>query len=142
MKATLFKPSQLSTIHFESSTLVIFTDDIALGDGPLLQAILCERNQALLNIPDLPSVPYLLTEGSNFRRLIERYYPGPFEILSGLQVHKFNKNLSIKWDPEGQNRLVAHVMLDDIYVTPPGGERVLVPSKSMYDFPGEIWIGS
>jgi hypothetical protein len=64
MKATLFKPSQLSTIHFESSTLAIFTDDIALGDGPLLQAILCERHQALLNIPDLPSVPYLLTEGS------------------------------------------------------------------------------
>jgi hypothetical protein len=59
-----FRPSQLSTIHFESSTLVIFTVDIALGDGPLPQAILCERNQALLNIPDLPSVPYLLTGGS------------------------------------------------------------------------------
>jgi hypothetical protein len=36
---------------------------IALGDGPLLQAILYEQNQALLNIPDLPSVPYLLIEG-------------------------------------------------------------------------------
>jgi hypothetical protein len=63
MKATLFRPSQLLMIYFKSSTLVIFTVNVALGDGPLLQAILCEWNKALLNIPDLPSVPYLLTGG-------------------------------------------------------------------------------
>jgi hypothetical protein len=53
-----------------------------------------------------------------------------------LQVHKFNKQISIKWDPQvdpqGQQRLVAHVVLDDLYVAPPGGKTVFIAAKSVY----------
>jgi hypothetical protein len=68
----------------------------------------------------------------NFRRMLGQYFSGRYEILSGLQIHKFNQTRSIEWDPQGQQRLVAHCVLDDIYVTPPGGGKVLAKARSMF----------
>jgi len=62
--------------------------------------------------------------------MLGRYYSGRYDILSGLQIHKFSETRSIEWDPQGQQRLVAHYVLNDIYVTPPGGEKVLVRRAS------------
>ena len=64
--------------------------------------------------------------------MLARYDSGRYEILSGLQIHKFSETRSIPWDPEGQQRLVAHYVLNDICVTPPGGEKVVVKRASMF----------
>ena len=66
------------------------------------------------------------------RLMLGRYYSGRYDILSGLQIHKFSETRSIEWDPQGQQRLVAHYVLNDICVTPPGGEKVLVKRASMF----------
>ena len=59
-------------------------------------------------------------------------FSGRYEILSGLQIYKFSETRSIEWDPEGQQRLVAHYVLNDISVTLPGGEKVVVKRASMF----------
>jgi hypothetical protein len=64
--------------------------------------------------------------------MLGQYYSGRYDILSGLQIHKFSETRSIEWDPQGQQRLVAHYVLNDIYVTPPDGEKVLVKRASMF----------
>jgi len=130
MKATIVEPGDIATVSFVSSALIILQDDGDFGDESVLNSIAAQDDQTRPTIPSLPSIPFPVRDKSNFRLMLGRYYSGRYDILSGLQIHKFSETRSIEWDPQGQQRLVAHYVLNDIYVTPPGGEKVLVRRAS------------
>jgi len=106
-------------------------DDRDFGDEGVLTSIAAQDDQTRPTIPSLPSVPFPVRDKSNFRLMLRRYYSDRYEILSRLQIYKFSDTRSIEWDPQGQHRLVAHCVLNDIYVTPPGGEKLLVKRASI-----------
>merc|ERR1712144_122819 len=125
MKATIVEPGDIATVSFVSSALIILQDDGDFGDESVLNSIAAQDDQTRPTIPSLPSIPFPVRGKSNFRLMLGRYYSGRYDILSGLQIHKFSETRSIEWDPQGQQRLVAHHVLNDIYVTPPGCEKGL-----------------
>lgn len=150
MKAKVVKPDNITTITFDSSHLIILEDDEVFAGDDVLGSIASQADQTRLSISK-SSMPSPVRAGSvcacpwlrllnehwklvqSFRRILAQYFPRPYDILSSLQIHKFNQPRSIGWDPQGQpKRLVAHATINDIYVTPPGGEKLLVKERSMF----------
>lgn len=151
MKANVVKPDNIKNTTFDSGHLIILEDDEAFGEDDVLESIAGQADQTHVSISKLPSIPSSVRAGSvcaypwmsllkeywklvqGFRRMLAQYSPRPYDILSLLQIHKFNQPRSIGWDPQGHpKRLVAHATIHNIYVTPPGGEKLLVKERSMF----------
>lgn len=151
MKANVVKLDNITTITFDSNNLIIFEDDEVFARADVLDRIAGQADQTHLSISELPSMRLPDRAGSvfaypwlrlleehwklvqSFRRILAQYFSRPYNILSFLQIHKFNQPWSIGWDPQEQlKRLVAHATINDIYVTPPGSEQLLVKERSIF----------
>ncbi|PVH67791.1 hypothetical protein DL98DRAFT_662486 [Cadophora sp. DSE1049] len=62
MKITKVKPGDIATVAFDSSALIILEDDEAFRDEDVLRCIAAQADQARPTIPNLPSVPLIVSK--------------------------------------------------------------------------------